>query len=32
VTEHYNHRISVFGTPPVSANTTTWGKLKALYR
>jgi DNA-binding beta-propeller fold protein YncE len=32
VADHNNHRIQVFGSLPVPAQSTTWGRIKALYR
>ncbi|MFH0828573.1 MAG: 6-bladed beta-propeller [Candidatus Kerfeldbacteria bacterium] len=32
VTDHYNQRVQKFGPAVVSAKTTTWGRVKALYR
>jgi DNA-binding beta-propeller fold protein YncE len=32
VADQYNHRIQVFGSLPVPAQSTTWGRIKALYR
>ncbi len=32
VTEHYNHRLQWFGTVPTPTRSTSWGRLKALYR
>jgi len=32
VVDSANHRIQKFGSPPTPTRTTTWGRLKALYR
>jgi len=32
VTDHWNDRIQVFGPLPVPAQSTSWGRIKALYR
>jgi DNA-binding beta-propeller fold protein YncE len=32
VTDGNNHRIQVFGSLPVPTTSTTWGRIKALYR
>lgn len=32
VTDWLNHRVQVFGPPPLPTRTTTWGGIKALYR